>query len=143
MASLLFVGYQIKQTRDIAISEAFQARAESTASYTAEISANDRAISAMTKARLSQGEKITPEEFTSLTLYMSGGLYLWENSYYQSTQGYVPTDHWVRTRASMKNIINPDPMLSIVKQQAEFMRPGFRRELEAVIAEIEREGAAQ
>lgn len=143
VASLLFVGYQIKQTRDIAISQAFQARAESSAITLVEMAANDRIIAAFAKHATGNAGDITAEELASLGMALSGGMFLWENSYYQSRLGYVGADHWTRTRASLKNALTGGPIMPIVKQNAPFMRPEFREELEAIIAEVEKEQGAQ
>lgn len=142
MASLLFVGYQIKQTRDIAISQAFQARAESSAMALLEMAANDRIVSAFARHGTGNGAEISVEEMWSLTLAVNGGMFLWENSFYQSRLGYVGTDHWTRTRESMKNSLATSPILPVVRQNLPFMRPEFREELEQIIAEVEQDLSA-
>jgi len=143
VASLLFVGYQIKQTRDIAISQAFQARAESTANGFFDMAGNETFVSAIVKEQQGRSQELTPEELAARGLVLFGGMYLWENSYYQSRLGYIGQDHWTRTRAFMKNSLVKGPVLDIARNQAQFMRPEFREELEILIAEVESERNAQ
>ena len=96
VASLIFVGLQMKQAHEIALSQAFQARSESTAETLLAMAGNEQFVSVMTKQRLGEPEKITEQEKTSFGLAMNGGMYLWENSFYQFKQGFLSEEHWTR-----------------------------------------------
>jgi len=104
---------------------------------------NETFVSAIVKEQQGRSQELTPEELAARGLVLFGGMYLWENSYYQSRLGYIGQDHWTRTRAFMKNSLVKGPVLDIARNQAQFMRPEFREELEILIAEVESERNAQ
>jgi len=64
---------------------------------------------------------------------------MWENSYYQYRDGFLPEDHWLRIRAQMKRILTGPISRSIAIRRLESWRPEFRAELESVIAETAEE----
>jgi hypothetical protein len=139
VASLIFVGLQMKQAHEIAISQAFQARSESTAEILLAMASNEQFVSAMTKQRLGEPEKITEQEKTSFGLAMNGGMYLWENSFYQFKQGFLSEEHWSRTRYQMKRMLAFPMQMAVATENLPLMRPEFREELSRIIDEVRAE----
>lgn len=139
VASLIFVGLQMKQAHEIALSQAFQARSESTAETLLAMAGNEYYVSVMTKQRLGEPEKITEQEKASFGLAMSGGMYLWENSYYQFKLGFLSEEHWTRTRHQMKGILAFPMQMAVATTNLPQMRPEFREELAKIIEEVRAE----
>ena len=137
IGSLIFVGLQMKQDREIALSVAFQARAESTAETLLSMSQNEAYVSVYAALNSGDFETITGKDRTAFSIAMVGGMYLWENSYYQFRDGFLPEDHWIRTRTQMKGILNNSITRGIAKSHLPNLLPEFREELEGVISEIE------
>ncbi len=137
VASLIFVGLEVRQSREIAVSQAFQARAQTSAEAFLAFSEDERLVSVATKIRLGKDEAITEMEKTSLGYAMLAGLYLWENSYYQYQSGFASQDHWNRTRAGIRAFLESPLRRSIVASFLEQMRPEFAVEVSEIIAEFE------
>ncbi|MGI9202744.1 MAG: hypothetical protein ACR2Q3_01970, partial [Woeseiaceae bacterium] len=129
VASLVFVGLQIRQTHEIAVSQAFQARAQTSAEAFLAFSENERLASVATKIRMGKSTEITEIEKTSLGYAMLAGMYLWENGYYQFQGGFASQDHWDRTVVGMKLFLASPVRRSMVKSFLDQMRPEFAAEL--------------
>jgi len=139
VASLIFVGLQMKQAHEIALSQAFQARSESSAEALMAMASNEHFVSVMTKQRQGEPEKITDQERTSFGIAMSGGMYLWENSFYQVKQGYLSEEHWTRTRLQMKETLAFPMQMAVATSNLPNMRPEFREALSKIIDEVRAE----
>jgi len=135
VASLVFVGLQMKLDREIASSQAFQARAESTAEVLLSMSQNEAYVAVIAAQNTGDLDSITEKEKVAFGTAMTAGMYMWENSYYQYRDGFLPEDHWLRIRAQMKRILTGPISRSIAMRRLETWRPEFRAELESVIAE--------
>jgi hypothetical protein len=136
VASMVFVGLQMKLDREIARSEAFQARAESTADTLLSMSQNEAYVSVQAAIDSGNPETVTEKELVAYAVAMTGGMYLWENSYYQYRDGFLPEDHWTRTRRQMKSILAESISRSVATSSLAYMRPEFREELQRVITEV-------
>jgi hypothetical protein len=97
IASLLFVGLQIKQDHEIALSSAYQARSELAAEFYWTIATDPAARAVMTKVRSGITE-LTPEEERAGYWIWSSGKEIVQNSYYQYQQGFLDEEHWQQIR---------------------------------------------
>ena len=97
IASLLFVGLQIKQDREIAASAAYQARSELAAEFYWTIATDPVASSVMSKV-VSGDTNLTPEEELSGYWIWASGKEILQNSYYQYQRGYLDEEHWQQIR---------------------------------------------
>ena len=70
---------------------------------------------------------------------MSGGMYLWENSYYQVKQGFLSEEHWIRTRLQMKGALAFPMQMAVATTNLPSMRPEFREELSKILDEVRAE----
>ena len=154
VASLIFVGYQLKQDRDIAIAEAFQARAFASAEHVRALAANENAARGIIRARYSiDPDESLPAGFTSeelaelpaielfaASLHLLSDILIWDNSHFQYTHGFLPESHWQRVRGTIEEGLRNDPVTRFSLGQFSFlMRPDFQLEVELIIEQMEAE----
>ncbi len=125
----------MKQDREIALSEIWQARTAVLIENLSTSASNEILLSALAKSASGRLAEITPIEKEASRLYIWAILYMWENSYYQYTLGFVPDEHWMRVRGGIKVTLQDPFEGPIVLELSTRMRPSFR----AVVEEIDRE----
>jgi len=136
VASLIFVGLQMKQTHEIALSQAYQARASSVVETLMVMASNEHAMSAFSKGFAGQDDNVTDTEQSAgfWSLYALVGLY--ENAYYQYEFGFLPENHWRAHRESLKTMMKIN---SFWRSTIRLLSPGLRPSFGKVIAEIDTE----
>ena len=155
MGSLVFVGLQMKQDRDIALANSYQARTATVVEAFNARAANIEALSAELRVLgINPDDPVknpslhVPESASPLTEleYRAGYLTalatwtMWENSHYQNETGFLPDDHWLRLRSVIKRNFALKTLTATAYISAT-QRPAFRREVDDIIAEIESENA--
>jgi len=156
VASLIFVGYQLKQDHEIAIAEAYQARAIASAESVRDLAADENATRGIIRARNSVNPDdllpagLAPDELTELpaielgaaTLHLLSSIYIWENSHFQYTHGFLPRSHWERVRRTIKEGIHNDPVTRFaLERYSDLMLPEFRNEVDLIIEELKAENS--
>jgi hypothetical protein len=102
VASLLFVGLELRQSQEIALSEAYQQRAAIEISNASAIATVPGYMSGL--AKLYDGassDDLTTIEHIAHEHYLAAALGIWENDYYQYERGFLPEDHWAKTYGNM------------------------------------------
>lgn len=157
IASLVFVGYQLKQDREIAVAEAFQARAIASAEGARDLANNENAARAFIVARyaidpdaaLPAGlvterlEELPAIELLAASLHVLSNIYIWDNSHFQYSRGFLPESHWQRVRSTINESLKNDPVTRFALTLfADQMRPEFRQEVDLIITglDIEKPG---
>jgi len=107
IASLVFVGLQMRQDQDIALSAATQARTETTIQNILGSASNPMVASAIDKIELGDSESLLPSEKRALRLMGTATLFNLENVHYQYQNGYVSTERWNGTRQTLKGLLRP------------------------------------
>ena len=97
IASLIFVGLELRQSREIAISQAYQLRAESEVAMIMEASSISAFQTGRPKLDAGLIEELTEEEQVALDYHYGALFTLWENDYFQYQQGYLSDEHWAKT----------------------------------------------
>ncbi len=105
ISSLVFVGLQMRQDRDIALSVATQARTETNIQHIMETSSNPILASAIDKVELGQSESLLPSEKRALLLSGTAVLFNFENAHYQYQNGYVAEERWSGSRQTLKGLL--------------------------------------
>jgi hypothetical protein len=159
VASLIFVGWQMKQDRDIALAATYQERASATVAAAVSQANNPVGISAAIKLydgrspeepipngiiRIPEGAPpITYREFYVAATESSAVWFLWDNSHYQYEAGYLPQEHWDRIRAMIRSSVTDGSVTRYVFETgSETYRQTFRDEITAIIAEVDAETLA-
>lgn len=153
VASLIFVGLQMKQSQDIALAASFQARTTTLAEAFSARAANTEALAAELRVQgINPLDQVTglsidiPESAGILTEleYRAGIMHAlsmwqqWNNIYYQNEMGFMPDGSWLRLRSAIKANFKRKTLASLVYDFFEWP-PGFQREIDKIIAEVEAE----
>jgi len=139
VASLIFVGLQMRQTQKISLSQAYQSRTAAAAEYNSAFAANPRALSALRKSANGESDDITTEEYDALRRSLFGVIYLYDNAHYQYQQGFVSEAFWKTSRASLKAIMaNPVANSVFLERLDTGMRPEFRTVVLSVNEELKK-----
>jgi hypothetical protein len=94
IASLIFVGMQLKQTQDIALASTYNARASQTIDANAAGLSTPQYYSGMAKIYSGKRDQLTAEEYIALEQESTIFLTIFENNHYQYTMGFLPEEHW-------------------------------------------------
>jgi hypothetical protein len=153
IASLLFVGLQLKQSQDIALAASYQARTTTLAEAFSARAANTQALAAelRVQGRNPDGEVTRlsieiPESAGVLTEleYRAGLMHAlsmwqqWNNIYYQNEMGFMPDGNWLRLRSAIKRNFERQTLASLVYNAFEWS-PEFQKEIDEIIAEVDAE----
>jgi len=137
IASLIFVGLQMMQDREIALSAIFQERAASATELYLEMASNDTLRLGMIKVAEGQSDQLTPLEQTAIQAFALAGKQMADNSFYQYQQGFAPEEHWLQIKETMKSAWRNSVSREAVLNSP--MRPSFREEIERINRELEAE----
>ena len=138
VASLLFVGLQIKQDHEIAQSVAYQERSTVAAEFYWSIGSDEVARSAWSKI-LNGETELTAEETDAALWFWRSGKELLQNSYYQYQSGYLDEEHWDQIRRLIKSNIGHPVTRSVLLDGNS--RPSFHEILVEIEAEVKAESA--
>ena len=156
IASLIFVGLQLKQDREIALAATYQDRSAAVAETISTFSTNNSAMSAVVRNRfglnpddplpagmveLNEGlEPITVLEGFAAYSYANAMWHLWDNSHFQYQSGFLPESHWQRVRSSIKGTLSQRTFHRFAFEvDPDGHRQEFREEIYRILAEIEAE----
>ena len=110
VASLIFVGLEMRQSQRIALSAAYQARADSSMVLRMAALESERLQSAIVKSRQDGSlERLTPEELVVLRARWNGQLVYLENMHYQYLSGFITDEHWQTNRNEMIGMLSGNP----------------------------------
>lgn len=139
IASLVFVGWQIKLDNDIAKSATYQARSALAAEYYWTIATDPVSRSAVTKM-FTKDSELTDDEIVAATWLWASGKEIMQNSYYQYQNGYLDEEHWAQIRRLIKRTLK-NPIAHSVFQDGN-TRQSFQEELDRIEAELSAEAEA-
>lgn len=129
IASLIFVGLQMKQDREIALTERFNARSETTIQLYMSMADNPVLRTAREKVRNGARDQLTEDEQAALTYLSQAALTSFENTHFQYVNGYIDDEHWDRTVARIKS----DIVSGNLRREYENSRDQWRRSFQAVM----------
>ena len=140
VASLMFVGLQMKQAQEIALSQTFQLRTDSTMEMLLSAGENPLFVSAFSKAMAGNSESLNEVEQVTLQQYAIAMLYLTENLHYQYVNGFVTEDRWLSGLSRMEEMINgsvPIPVRESFERNPFAYSGEYRKEIEDLIAKVD------
>jgi hypothetical protein len=139
VASLIFVGLQMKQDHKIAMAEAYHARAQTTVDLTMAAAANPLWLSAQDKWSAEGPDSLTPEERLSNIFVRSAILQLWDSIHYQYVNGFIDEEHWQRTRTAMRRSMRDRSLRDVYEDGRDYFRPSYRAEIDRILDELDAE----
>lgn len=134
IASLIFVGLQLKQTQAIALSDTYQNR---TATM---IAANSGAInspaylSGAAKIYAGKADELTMPEAIALELQFGNVLAMIENNHLQYEAGFLPAEHWQRNLDELRCNLTVPLFREVTAFSA--LRESFHAVIEDVIRQL-------
>ena len=139
IASLIFVGLEMRQSQKIALSAAYQARSDSSMVIRMAAVESETLQSAMGKLRQGKGfEGLSPEELSAVIGLMSGNMIYLENMHYQYVNGFISEEHWETNRAELRQLLSRNAdWRSRQIEFCRFYRESFCAEIEAAVERIE------
>jgi hypothetical protein len=105
VASLIFVGFQIKQTQEIAEAEAYQARAATSVELSAMAASSPEFTSGMAKLYAGNVDELTAQEKVSTEYFFGAEMTVYENHHFQFEAGYLPKEHWDRNVSGLRCLL--------------------------------------
>jgi hypothetical protein len=140
VASLIFVGLEMRQAHEISLSQAYQARVAAVVEWNSTFAANPAALSAQRKAAKGAMDEITDGEHDALRSTLLGLFHLFDNAHLQYQKGFLSEEFWGMTRENLKlNMTNPFVNVVFVEKANQGARPDFQ----AVVLSIKKELEAQ
>jgi hypothetical protein len=133
VASLVFVGLQMKQTQEIALAAAYQDRATSSIDRLVAEASSPENTSARAKARRGDFASISPEERQSRELFFAAYIVMVENHHYQYEAGFLPEEHWARNLDEMRCAFSAPLYRELIKSW--IFRASFQAVLDEVLAD--------
>ncbi len=105
VASLVFVGLQLKQGQDIAIASQYHDRtALAVENFNAQLESGDLKFWARL-SRLKKAPNLTDEDIGRLFLTGSAYLVMADNHYYQYQAGFMDEEAWQYQRSTLKSVL--------------------------------------
>lgn len=136
VASLMFVGLQMKQEQEIALSAAYQARTATLIDFLTSMATDEVTRSAFSKTNGNITD-MTPDERVASVMIGMAGRELLQNSQYQYARGYLDEEHWqtirLLIRQQLQNPITREGLLG------DGVRPSFRRIVQEIDQELDAE----
>ena len=102
VASLIFVGLQMKQTHAIALSEIYQERAISSRESSVALASNPYFLSGSAKLYAGKQSELTAQEWIALENDFGSYLVVMDNYHQQYEWGFLSEAHWSNTVAGVK-----------------------------------------
>jgi hypothetical protein len=102
MASLVFVGLQMKQDYEIALAETYSTRTAISVGNISDQIGSPQYLSATAKLYSGLREDLTAEEYVVMESALSAFLTIMENLHYQYRFGFLPEAHWQKNLAEIE-----------------------------------------
>jgi len=100
--SLIFVGLQMRQTHEIALSATYQARTDTAVELSMGPISSPEYLSGIAKIFSGDEDSLTREEHVALVWEFLALMAVWENNHLQYELGFLSEEHWRRNEKSMK-----------------------------------------
>jgi hypothetical protein len=150
VASLVFVGMQMQQDREIARVMIYQSRASTLAEISMAAASSPEAMSAAVKSSFGAPSKeihvddwpapITAQDMVLGTYQVNAFMALADNSFFQYQEGFLPAEHWESVKSTLVSIVSTVPFLQFrLEAMLDQQRPAFRDELMDILRDAKAE----
>ncbi len=136
VASLLFVGLQMKQDQEIALSAAYQARTATLVDFVTALATDEVTRTAFSKLGGDASDLTSDERIAAVMISMAGRELL-QNSQYQFARGYLDEEHWQTAQRLIKQQLQQP--IARAGLLSDGVRPSFRRIVEEIDRELDAE----
>ena len=133
IAGLAFVGFELKQSRDIAVAQMYQDRAALDIQIRTYFAPSEAVYAALTK--FNEGGQLTEQERVSAERAFGNILIYWETNHRLYEMGMLDEEHWSASLASM-TLISAHPLfMSLWNAEKQSYRTSFREIVDAHISQ--------
>ena len=139
IASLIFVGLQMKQEQEIAMSATYQARSEQITSITSQYALDPVFHAAMAKVASNTVDQMTAEEYLVASNFTAALLNFYENVHFQYQGGFIDEEHWAKSRSGLKNMFKIPGTRQVYENDFSGWRASFAELVDVLLKEIDAE----
>ena len=140
VASLIFVGLQMRQSHDIALSQTHSARSGTVIEQIMSVAENQYYLSALAKRAAGKPDEITPIEHQALLQVANAAMFSIEDAFYQHRKGFLPDERWNASRANLKWFMSGDAHIQtreIYERNPSAWSSEFQKVVDEIIHEID------
>jgi hypothetical protein len=145
IASLVFVGLEMRQAKQIAMSDANQSRVDTAVGLITTIASDPVLRSTFLKNISGESAQLSPEENGAANLLAYAALINFENIFHQYENGFITDDRWQATRFNIKINLGavgaPLQLRRFYEVRPNLWSPSFRQLVEDIIREVDSEKA--
>ena len=135
IASLVFVGLELRQTREIAVADAYQARAELMLQAQGMVFDSDRLADILDRAfteEISESDRKLVDRFQSVLLTY------YENNHYQYQIGMLSEEHWASSLHALRNgVVHHELLIDLWREKRTEWRESFAEVIDELAAQSE------
>jgi hypothetical protein len=152
VASLIFVGMQMKQSQEIAVADQYQDRADAALEWYLARMSNDQplALTSMWVSDLASAdnspiqlrialESESPDMLAVRYLSYRANLTMFDNYHFQHERGFLTDEAWQAYRVRLKGVLSDKVTAEMYRQQADHWRRSFREFCLQLLTELEAE----
>jgi hypothetical protein len=140
--SLIFVGLEIQQSREIAIADIYQQKTAILIDQLAFGMPAEAVHEARRKSRL--GEDLSSEDEFAIYLSLAARIAYWENNHFQYQMGLMPAEQWQASRNAIARRAKGDPNFLVAwAQERPVVRQSFADAVDQILVDEGIEGFAQ
>lgn len=133
IASLVFVGLELRQSREIAIADVYQQRAAMLIDVHS-ITLSSELLYDMYN-RLQAGEPLNAGDQILLSTALTPIFTYWENNHFQYEMGLLSEEQWLSSRNALKAMVQKPEVRAWWQTERKEMRKTFTDVVDAVMAE--------
>ena len=135
--SLIFVGLEVMQSREIAESAAYQARADTSLFVRTAPLQSPELLSAITKLEAGQSNEFLPNERTATNLYFLSNIIYLESVHYQYISGFVTDEQWQSNIGDIEYMMSVPEYRTAWEQSFGTWRESFSQEVDDIIRRLD------
>jgi hypothetical protein len=136
IASLVFVGIQIKQSRDIALADIYQQRSAMQLDLALSHYSPEQ-VAVVIGKMISDRTTITKEDYYVIGAVMSASYVYYENIHFQHQLGMITEEEWVATKKLMLNDLAGAPCaLRMWETERGLVRESFASEVDNLLLQL-------
>lgn len=139
VASLVFVGLQLKQSQEIALSNAYQSRATTVIEMVTANAANEKGLAAWYAPDSAGIDSLSPAEVRAGNQMALSLLLAYDNMFFQHESGFISAEGWAAGRADMKGMLRQLFVRRYFESQLARMRPTFKAVFDEITKELDTE----
>jgi hypothetical protein len=121
--SLVFVGFELKQSRDIAMADIYQQRTELGFQLITDSYSNEAYVSGRSKLR--RGEELTEYEDAQIAADHYRWLTHWENLHFQYEVGLLSQEQWDASLNGLRDLVQDESFLEVWKYGQDMWRDSY------------------